>query len=64
MQLRCSTCDKLELVNVDLLQPGNLDNAVEGCEFEFHTASPVSFETTDPQKELVDPVVKGILNVL
>lgn len=59
-----STNTKLELVKADLLQPGSFDKAVEGCEFVIHTASPVSFETKDPQKELVDPAVKGTLNVL
>ncbi|CAI0455035.1 unnamed protein product [Linum tenue] len=30
----------------------------------FHTASPVSFSAADPQAEIIDPAVKGTLNVL
>ncbi|KAM1363660.1 hypothetical protein ACFX15_028012 [Malus domestica] len=30
----------------------------------FHTASPAQFSVTDPQAELVEPAVKGTLNVL
>jgi dihydroflavonol-4-reductase len=55
---------KLELVEADLMKEGSFDSAVEGCWGVLHTASPVSFAATDPQKELVDPAVNGTLNVL
>ncbi|CAN1316679.1 Phenylacetaldehyde reductase [Linum perenne] len=47
--------ERLNLFKADLLDEGSFDNVVEGCEGVFHTASPA---------ELVDPAVKGTLNVL
>ncbi|KAH7521252.1 hypothetical protein FEM48_Zijuj07G0013400 [Ziziphus jujuba var. spinosa] len=42
---------------------GSFDSLVEGCEGVFHTASPVIISPTDPQAEVIDPAVKGTLNV-
>ncbi|XP_068658737.1 phenylacetaldehyde reductase-like [Aristolochia californica] len=56
--------DRLHLVKADLLQEGSFDAAVEGCEGVFHTASPFYHAVEDPQAELLDPAVKGTLNVL
>ncbi len=48
----------------DLLNDGSYAEAMEGCELVFHTASPFTSEFDDPQKELVEPAVKGTENVL
>ncbi|XP_065864598.1 phenylacetaldehyde reductase-like [Euphorbia lathyris] len=56
--------ERLSLFKADLLEEGSFDAAVEECVGVFHTASPVSFSVTDPQAELIDPAVKGTLNVL
>lgn len=48
----------------DLLQPGSYDAAMKGCELVYHTASPFTSKIKDPQKDLVDPAVKGTENVL
>uniref|UniRef100_A0A2C9VIK4 NAD-dependent epimerase/dehydratase domain-containing protein n=1 Tax=Manihot esculenta TaxID=3983 RepID=A0A2C9VIK4_MANES len=57
--------ERLQLLKADLLEGGSFDAAVDGCEAVFHTASPVSLQANaDPQVELVDPAVKGTLNVL
>jgi len=56
---------KLEIVEADLLKEGSFDDAVKGATYVFHTASPFpSGEVVDAQKELVDPALKGTLNVL
>lgn len=56
---------RLELVEADLMQEGSFDDAVKDSVYVFHTASPYIISgITDPQKELVDPAVKGTLNVL
>ncbi|KAI9071509.1 hypothetical protein K1719_046527 [Acacia pycnantha] len=47
-----------------MLEEGSFDSAVQGCEGVFHTASPVFLDVKDPQTELIDPAVKGTLNVL
>ncbi|MCZ4410610.1 NAD-dependent epimerase/dehydratase family protein [Cryomorphaceae bacterium 1068] len=48
----------------DLLQDGSYAEAMDGCELVFHTASPFTTDVKDPQKELIDPAVKGTENVL
>ncbi|CAB4268160.1 unnamed protein product [Prunus armeniaca] len=56
--------ERLHLFKADLLEEGSFDAVVDGCEGVFHTASPVMFSSTDPQAELIDPALKGTLNVL
>jgi len=57
--------ERLELVDADLLGPiGTFDAAVQGCTFVLHTASPFFVDVKDPQKELVDPALKGTESVL
>ncbi len=55
---------RLELVGGDLLEDGSYDEAVKGCDVVMHTASPYTLDVKDPQRDLVDPAVKGTLNVL
>ncbi|XP_022633150.1 cinnamoyl-CoA reductase 1-like [Vigna radiata var. radiata] len=56
--------ERLHLYKADLLEEGSFDDAFEGCYGVFHTASPVQSIVNDPQKELIDPAVKGTLNVV
>ncbi|XP_020549363.1 tetraketide alpha-pyrone reductase 1-like isoform X1 [Sesamum indicum] len=56
--------ERLHLVQANLTEDGSFDSVVDGCEGVFHTASPVLFSTSDPQAELIEPAVKGTLNIL
>ncbi|CAM6085583.1 unnamed protein product [Calypogeia fissa] len=56
--------ERLELVQADLLTEGSFDAAVDGVEGVFHTASPLVDNMTDPYKEMIEPSVKGALNLL
>lgn len=59
--------DRLVVHEANLLDSAAVDKAVEDCAGGgvFHVASPCTLEDPlDPQKELVDPAVKGTLNVL
>ncbi|CAK8561597.1 unnamed protein product [Lathyrus sativus] len=56
--------ERLQLFKADLLDEGSFDSIIQGCDGVFHTASPVRFIVDDPQAELIDPAVKGTLNVL
>ncbi|OMO79579.1 NAD-dependent epimerase/dehydratase [Corchorus olitorius] len=47
-----------------LMDEGCFDSVVEGCQGVFHTASPVFLSAADPQAEIIEPAVKGTLNVL
>lgn len=54
----------LELVEADLLTDGAFDHAVMGCEYVMHVASPFTLGVRDPQRDLVEPAVKGTLSLL
>ncbi|GAB4834406.1 hypothetical protein Ancab_032660 [Ancistrocladus abbreviatus] len=57
--------ERLKLFKADLLEEGSFDSVVDGCDGVFHMASPVMFQgIKDPKAELIDPAVKGTLNVL
>ncbi|XP_034687913.1 cinnamoyl-CoA reductase 1-like [Vitis riparia] len=56
--------ERLHLFKANLLEEGSFDSIVEGCVGVFHTASPFYHGVTDPQAELIDPALKGTLNVL
>ncbi|XP_019151202.1 PREDICTED: cinnamoyl-CoA reductase 1-like [Ipomoea nil] len=56
--------ERLHLFEADLLEENSFDPVINGCEGVFHTASPVSFSPSATKAELMDPAVKGTLNVL
>ncbi|GMN26253.1 hypothetical protein TIFTF001_001237 [Ficus carica] len=56
--------ERLQLFKANLLEEGSFDSIVDGCDGVFHTASPVYLDVRDPQTELLEPALKGTLNVL
>lgn len=55
----------LSLFSANLLDPDGFDRAMAGCEFVFHTASPLLVRgVTDPVRELIEPATRGTRNVL
>ncbi|KFK43250.1 hypothetical protein AALP_AA1G099400 [Arabis alpina] len=56
--------ERLKSFKANLLEEGTFENAIEGCDAVFHTASPVKLTPNDPQVELIEPAVKGTINVL
>ncbi|KAK4407417.1 Cinnamoyl-CoA reductase 1 [Sesamum angolense] len=68
--------ERLQLIKANLLDEGSFDAAVDGCVGVFHTASPFHDPGDNPQvrapffrfllhkAELIDPALKGTLNVL
>ncbi|KAL5540166.1 hypothetical protein UlMin_044045 [Ulmus minor] len=56
--------ERLHLFKANLLEEGAFDSVVDGCDGVFHTASPVTLSPSDPQVELIDPALKGTLNIL
>jgi len=55
----------VQLFEAALLSEGSFDQAFTGASVVFHVASPFQvMGVTDPQAELIDPAVKGTLNVL
>ncbi|KAL6327722.1 hypothetical protein AAG906_024691 [Vitis piasezkii] len=56
--------ERLHLFEANLLEEGSFDSVVDGCDGVFHTASPVVMIVDDPQAQLIDPALKGTMNVL
>ncbi|RAL44387.1 hypothetical protein DM860_011664 [Cuscuta australis] len=53
--------ERLKLVKADLTEEGSFDDAINGCEGVFHTASPV---LPLPNEGMLEAAVEGTLNVL
>ncbi|CAK9152367.1 unnamed protein product [Ilex paraguariensis] len=54
----------LTLWKADLTEEGSFDEAIEGCDGVFHVATPVDFETKDPENEMIKPTIKGVLDII
>lgn len=63
-EIAAKTEGTIKYFKSDLLESGSYAEAMEGCELVFHTASPFVLNVKDPQRDLVDPAVKGTENVL
>lgn len=48
----------------DLMDAGSYDEAMQGCELVFHTASPFIVHPEDAMRDLVIPATQGTRNVL
>lgn len=56
--------DGLDVVNVDLTRDDGWAEAVDGCDYVVHTASPAPIEAPKSDDELIRPAVDGTLRVL
>nr|UBX89879.1 tetraketide alpha-pyrone reductase [Gerbera hybrid cultivar] len=57
--------ERLKLFKADLMAEGSFDQAVDGVDGVFHTASPVVVNYDhNIQETLIDPAIKGTMNVL
>jgi len=56
--------ERIKFFEADLLSEGSFDACIEDAELVFHCASPYVLSVTDAQKQLVEPAVKGTVNVL
>ncbi|KAF7827822.1 tetraketide alpha-pyrone reductase 2-like [Senna tora] len=57
--------ERLLMFKANLLEEGSFDDAVKGVDGVFHTAAPVIVNyDQDIQASLIDPTVKGAVNVL
>jgi nucleoside-diphosphate-sugar epimerase len=54
----------LEWARGDLLEPGSFDDAVAGCGAVIHVAARARLSAKDPQRQIVDPSVQGVENIL
>lgn len=61
---RLPGAERLELVEADLLDAASFEKPAQGCDAVLHMASPYIVNVKDPQRDLVDPAVKGTRAVL
>lgn len=54
----------LKVFEADLLTPNSFDEATKDCKYAIHVASPYVMNVKDPQRDLVDPALKGTLSFL
>ncbi|EES11485.1 hypothetical protein BDA96_06G249100 [Sorghum bicolor] len=54
----------LEVLGADLDKEGSFDDAVAGCDYAFLVAAPVNLHSKNPEEELIEPAVRGTLNVM
>jgi nucleoside-diphosphate-sugar epimerase len=63
-KIASETGGTIKYFKADLLVPGSFSEAMHGCEIIMHTASPFTSNFKNAQAELIDPAVKGTINVL
>ncbi|GJN01649.1 hypothetical protein PR202_ga18929 [Eleusine coracana subsp. coracana] len=54
----------LEVFRADLDEEGSFDEAVAGCDYAFLVAAPMNLRCENQEKELIEPAVRGTLNVM
>nr|BBC48378.1 dihydroflavonol 4-reductase [Fagopyrum esculentum subsp. esculentum] len=54
----------LTLWKADLNEEGSFDEAVNGCAGVFHVATPMDFESQDPEEEVIKPTINGMLDIM
>ncbi|CAI2371119.1 unnamed protein product [Moneuplotes crassus] len=56
--------DNVELVQADLTDAASLEQAIEGCDYVVHTASPFPAKPPKREEEIIKPAVEGTKAVL
>ncbi|XP_061353356.1 dihydroflavonol 4-reductase-like [Gastrolobium bilobum] len=54
----------LSLWKADLAEEGSFDEAIKGCIGVFHVATPMDFESKDPENEVIKPTINGVLDIM
>ncbi|CAA7041671.1 unnamed protein product [Microthlaspi erraticum] len=55
---------QLTLWKADLSDEGSYDDAINGCDGVFHVATPMDFESKDPENEVIKPTVNGVMGIM
>jgi nucleoside-diphosphate-sugar epimerase len=56
--------ENLSFIETDLSKDTNWDEAVNGCEYVLHVASPISLTIPKDENEMIAPAVEGTLRVV
>ena len=55
---------ELKFIEADLTKDANWDEAVKGCDYVLHVASPINLEVPKDENDFILPAVEGTLRVL
>nr|AAF23884.2 dihydroflavanol reductase 3 [Lotus corniculatus] len=55
---------KPTLWKADLAEEGSFDEAIKGCTGVFHVATPMDFESKNPENEVIKPTINGVLDIM
>ncbi|XP_027937175.1 dihydroflavonol 4-reductase-like isoform X1 [Vigna unguiculata] len=55
---------KLSLWKANLAEEGSFDEAIKGCIGVFHLATPIDFESKDPENEVIKPAIRGVIDIM
>ncbi|XP_022734322.1 vestitone reductase-like isoform X2 [Durio zibethinus] len=56
--------EKLKIYTADLNDPDSFDAAIEGCKGVLHVATPVDFESKEPEEAVIRRAISGTLGIL
>ncbi|KAI5598499.1 hypothetical protein BDE02_02G136300 [Populus trichocarpa] len=56
--------EKLQIFQADLSDPNSFEVAIKGCIGVFHVATPVDFESKEPEEVVVQRAIDGTLGIL
>ncbi|XBI18251.1 dihydroflavonol 4-reductase [Aegilops tauschii subsp. strangulata] len=56
--------ERLSIWKADLSEEGSFDDAIAGCTGVFHVATPMDFDSQDPENEVIKPTVEGMLSIM
>ncbi|CAM0881834.1 unnamed protein product [Alopecurus aequalis] len=56
--------ERLSIWRADLSEEGSFDEAIAGCTGVFHVATPMDFDSKDPENEVIKPTVEGMLSIM
>jgi nucleoside-diphosphate-sugar epimerase len=59
-----NSAENIDFVETDLLKDDNWDNAMKGCTYVLHVASPIYLKLPKHEDEMIKPAVEGALRVL
>nr|UZS59160.1 dihydroflavonol 4-reductase [Zanthoxylum bungeanum] len=54
----------LTLWKADLAEEGSFDEPIRGCSGVFHVATPMDFDSKDPENEVIKPTINGMLSIM
>nr|AAQ83576.1 dihydroflavonol 4-reductase [Lilium hybrid division VII] len=56
--------ERLTIWKADLSEDASFDEAINGCTGVYHVATPMDFDSKDPENEVIQPTINGVLGIM